>query len=88
MTPHVDERDPDENACRYRIERCDGKNSIALIAIECVDHAQSNSHSNRCYKSEDSPHEELVDRLGLDQGSNPGAQCKTFEHLMEDDDNE
>lgn len=87
---HLHNTNPGENTSGKRIERSDSDNSAGVVAVELVEHANANSHTDGCDERKGTGHDELLQCTGrrLRKLGNAGSQRDAFEHLMEKNDNE
>lgn len=85
MTPHIDERNPQQNSRRQSVQRADSKNRAAVIPVEAVDDAETDRHTDGRDDGVGECHEEFCgEGFGGTEGGDPGAECEAFEHLVED----
>lgn len=97
MGPHPHKSNPKEDTSRQGIQGTQRNNGIRIISIKSLQNANTNRHSNRGDDREQTRHNEVLHTIpgeetvgcgGGGESGDAGAQGETFEHLVEEDDDE
>lgn len=87
---HLYDPDPCKDTSRKRIERSDSNEGAGVTAVEVIENANTNGHTNGRDERKDTGHDELVQSAscGFGQLRDASSKCDSFEHLVEKDNNE